>query len=463
MKIVVCVRKGRNGEISPFEASAYEAALRQPDAEVILLSMGPESAADYIHSLTRLGAKKAVLLSDRCFAGSDTLVTAYVLSLAINKIKPDYVFCGRQTLEGDTGQTGPMLASLCGYNTVTEVMGLEFLSGKMVCKTRCEGEVTAEIPALITMERFAELRLPKLFSKLGEVEIWNSETIGADPELCGLRGSPTRVIESFENKSGKRKCIFKDPSELKGVIEQVLSTQKDRVVEKVLSENKLSRVWIVGERPYGFAKMVSDDIKVVPIEDPSVMAEKIAEEKPSVVLWSTDSRSKRTASAVAAILKLGLCADCTSLETDGKDLFMYRPALSGSVIAKIKSLTSPVMATVRTEENTKEQIVVAAGYGAKDDVDTVTKFAESIGAGIASSRRIVDNGLMSYDTQIGLTGKIISPKLYIAVGISGAVQHLVGMQNSGVIIAINTDKKAKIFEYADYGFIMEADKLKNMF
>ncbi|MBR6682334.1 MAG: hypothetical protein IKL40_05060, partial [Clostridia bacterium] len=260
MKIVVCVRRGRNGEISPFEASAYEAALRQKDAEVILVSMGPDSSAEYLRSLTRLGAKKAILLSDKYFAGSDTLVTAYVLSLAMNMIKPDFIFCGRQTLEGDTGQTGPMLSSLCGYNAVTESMGVEVTENEAVCQTRFEGEVRVFSPALITFERFAELRLPGLFSKVGELEIWNAEKIGADVSLCGLKGSPTRVLESFENQSGKRKCVFKEPSELKEVINDVISSQQEKVQKETVNGEKMSKVWIVGEKPIGFAKLVSEDI-----------------------------------------------------------------------------------------------------------------------------------------------------------------------------------------------------------
>ena len=93
-----------------FDASAYEAALRIGNAEVILLSMGPRSDGDFLLRLTRLGAKRGILLSDKIFAGADTLATAYTLSLAINKIDPELVFCGRQTLVGDTGQTGPMLS-----------------------------------------------------------------------------------------------------------------------------------------------------------------------------------------------------------------------------------------------------------------------------------------------------------------------------------------------------------------
>ena len=102
MKIVVCIRQGLDGEISPFDASAYEAALRFNDAEVVLLSMASLSSKDFLLNLTRLGAKKAVLLNDKAFAGADTLATAYTLSLAIKKLAPEIVICGRQTLIGDT-------------------------------------------------------------------------------------------------------------------------------------------------------------------------------------------------------------------------------------------------------------------------------------------------------------------------------------------------------------------------
>jgi electron transfer flavoprotein alpha subunit len=295
---------------------------------------------------------------------------------------------------------------------------------------------------------------------MGEFEIWNAETIGVDPALCGLKGSPTRVLETFENQSGKRKCRFLTKDMLLPTIEAVLKEEKK---DKSLSERsaeKIDRVWIVGEKPMGFAKSVSDDITVIPMTNEDDIAERIEKERPNAVLWATDPQSKRLAGRVAARLSLGLCADCTSLETDGQTLFMIRPALSGKVIAKIKSLTLPTMCTVRTEENTKERVVVSLGFGAKGALEKARKFAEKIGADIGSSRKLVDQGLVKYDTQVGLTGKIIAPELYIAIGISGAVQHIVGMQNSGKIIAINPDKNAPIFEYADYGFLMNAEDIE---
>ena len=221
----------------------------------------------------------------------------------------------------------------------------------------------------------------------------------------------------------------------------------------------MKKVWIVGEKPMDFAKSISDDITVIPVTNEDDIADRIEKERPNAVLWAADPQSKRLAGRVAARLSLGLCADCTSLETDGQTLFMIRPALSGKVIAKIKSLTVPAMCTVRTEENTKEKVVVSMGFGAKGAIEKVRMFAERIGADVGSSRKLVDHGLIKYDTQIGLTGKMIAPELYIAIGISGAVQHIVGMQNSGKIIAINPDKDAPIFEYADYGFLMSADEI----
>ena len=131
MRIVVCVRQGLDGEINPFDACAYEEALRVPNAEVILLSMGPESAKDFLLRLTRLGAKKAILLSDKAFAGADTIATAYTLSLSVKKLSPDLVFCGRQTLIGDTAQTGPMLSVYADMSLITNVM--EIKTGDNTC------------------------------------------------------------------------------------------------------------------------------------------------------------------------------------------------------------------------------------------------------------------------------------------------------------------------------------------
>ena len=122
MKIVVCVKQTVQGDINPFDACAYEAALQIPDAEVVLLSMGPEKTRDFLLGLTRLGAKKAYLLCDRAFAGADTLATSYALSMAVKRLEPDLVICGRQTIDGDTGQTGPSLSVQAGLSLVTNVM-----------------------------------------------------------------------------------------------------------------------------------------------------------------------------------------------------------------------------------------------------------------------------------------------------------------------------------------------------
>lgn len=455
MKILVCIRQGLDGEINPFDACAYEEALRVKNAEVILLSMGPLSAKDFLLRLTRLGAKKAILLSDKAFAGADTLATAYTLSLAVKRINPDLIFCGRQTLVGDTAQTGPMLSVLAQTQLITNVMSIDEIGETVTCTTRDNGAETVTLPALLTIERINNLRLPSIMSKLGEVEVWAAEDIGADKEKCGLAGSPTRVVKTFENESGKRKCKFITANELPQVIAEALKKQNEDIVKTQLSSQKLSKVFIVGEGPRSFAETVSDDTTVLPLTNAEDLAQKITELEPNAVLWGSDSLSKKVSAQVGAMLNLGLCADCTLLETDGEELYMYRPALSGSVIAKIVSCTKPAMATVRTTQNASD-VVVAAGYGARDFLDLVKAFADKIGADMATTRKAVDNDILPYNMQVGLTGKTVSPPVYIAVGVSGAVHHIAGMQRAGTVIAINPDKDAPIFDYADYGILGDA-------
>ncbi len=454
MKIVVCIRQGLDGEINPFDACAYEAALRIEGAEVTVLSMAAATARDFLLGLTRLGAKKAILLSDKAFAGADTLATAYTLSLAIKKLSPDLVFCGRQTLVGDTAQTGAMLSVLIGYNLITNVMGIESADEKkIVCQTREEGIAEKTFPALITVERINELRLPRLRSKLGEIEIWDAAAIGADVSRCGLVGSPTGVGNTFENESGKRKCKFIPLSELETAVREGLKKREESIEVESFSEQKLEKVCIIGEAPRSFAKTVSDNIIKLDLKEIALLAQEIKTISPNAVIWGSDTKSKRISAEVAAMLGLGLCADCTSLECRDGELFMYRPALSGSIIAKIRSTTSPAMATVRTESREQKDVIIALGYGACNSQKKVMALANNLGAEVFATRKAVDNGYMPYSTQVGLTGKTVSPPVYIAIGVSGAVHHIVGMQRSGTVIAINPDKDAPIFEYADFGII----------
>ena len=112
------------------------------------------------------------------------------------------------------------------------------------------------------------------------------------------------------------------------------------------------------------------------------------------------------------------------------------------------------MATVRTKVKS-EDIVVSGGKGVADKFDEIKKLAEKLGAEVGASRGLVDMNVASYDMQIGLTGKTVSPRIYIAAGISGAVHHTCAIEGADTVIAINPDKNARIFEYADYGVLEE--------
>ncbi len=459
MRILVCIRQGLDGEINPFDACAYEEALKIKNAEVILISMGPEKTKDFLLNLTRLGAKKAILLSDKVFAGADTIATAYTLSLAVKLIKPDLIFCGRQTLVGDTAQTGPMLSVYSNYSLISNVMNIEQVTnGSITCTTRNFGEKTVNFPTLLTIERINNLRLPSIFSKISEVEVWDSNKINADASKCGLEGSPTRVLKTFENNSGKRKCTFISLLELNNIIENNIDNKINIVDDNENASVKLSKVCIIGSEPSDFAKSISDDYITFQNNDVDKVVDFITKNELNAVLFASDDESKELAAKVAAKLDLGLCADCTKLETDGEQLIMYRPALSGSIVAKIISKTKPALATVRTKTDSSN-IVVAAGWGSKDNLEKIKEFANSINASLVATRKMVDNDYLPYSMQVGLTGKTIAPKIYIAIGVSGAIHHIVGMQRSDIIIAINSDKDAPIFDYADYGIIADINEI----
>ena len=225
----------------------------------------------------------------------------------------------------------------------------------------------------------------------------------------------------------------------------------------------------------------------------------INEIKPEIVLIGATTQGRDLAPRISSSLHTGLTADCTGLDINEKgQLAATRPTFGGKLMATILCKTMPQMATVRPKvfkpapenivKDTKfiyikpdidnietkvkfvefvkglntaineldsAEIIVAGGKGMKNEAgfELLKNFAESIGACVAASRGAVEMGLAPADIQIGQTGKTVTPKLYIACGISGAIQHIVGMQDSDKIIAINTDEKAPIFDLCDCCYI----------
>ena len=229
------------------------------------------------------------------------------------------------------------------------------------------------------------------------------------------------------------------------------------------------------------------------------LAELIQARKPEIVLCGATALGRSFFPRVAAQVHTGLTADCTELAIDPESnyLLQTRPAFGGNIMATILCPDHrPQMATVRPKVMRKQkplaqpkgeivdlslpggvsalsrvvdsieetsqsallaeaEIIVAAGRGIQDpkNLGLIQDLAGLLGGAVGATRGVVDNGWLPYAHQVGQTGRTVAPKLYVAVGVSGAVQHLVGMQSSQVIVAINSDPQASIFDVATYGLV----------
>ncbi|MBI5574287.1 MAG: 4Fe-4S binding protein [Elusimicrobia bacterium] len=234
-------------------------------------------------------------------------------------------------------------------------------------------------------------------------------------------------------------------------------------------------------------------------DDPycELLSQLIREEKPEIILMGATNIGRSFASRVAAKIHTGLTADCTGLdiETETRNLMQTRPAFGGNIMATILTKNHrPQMATVRhkvfkkTEKNPNKKgeiikkifdrtkiknrtkylqfvadvsqkvnlaeadIIVSGGrgLGKSEGFLLIEEFAKSIGGAVGASRATVDAGWIAYSHQVGQTGRTVAPKLYIACGISGQIQHLVGMQSSDIIVAINKDPECPMMKIATY-------------
>ena len=247
------------------------------------------------------------------------------------------------------------------------------------------------------------------------------------------------------------------------------------------------------------------------------LASVINEYKPEIMLVGATAIGRDLGPTVSARVKTGLTADCTSLEigdfplvaTPGKEqkhnqLLMTRPAFGGNTIATIACPDHrPQMATVRpgvmqkiapitgakanvvefnpgftpnnryveilnivkavkTTANIMDAKILVSGgrgVGSKENFKLLEDLAEVLGGTVSCSRAVVENGWLPVDLQVGQTGKTVRPQIYFAIGISGAIQHVAGMEDSDLIIAINKDEDAPIFDVADYGLVGDLNKI----
>ena len=370
----------------------------------------------------------------------------------------------------------------------TEVTGLQSLEATRLGRVLDAPTVDANVAELVRI----------LMDEHGLFDRWR---VREQPTFAEIANAPARTAARevwvlAEDLDGElRPVVF----ELLGKAQQLARALSSRVTAVLLGGD--SQRYVPTLAAYGADRvLVGDDTRFVPFVaevHAEVLSAAIRAHAPGVVLFPATCRGRDLAPRVAARLALGLTGDCIDIGLDAQGrLLQYKTAFGGSIVAPIVSRTVPEMATVRpgmltrpvpdtarptvvqrlaleaaaapavqviahgsgaataTELDTAEVVVgVGIGLGSAANVAVIHPLTQVLNAAVCTTRDVTDKGWLPKQYQVGLTGRAIAPKLYIAIGIRGAFEHMVGVRRAGVIVGINKNPKALVFKGADYGIV----------
>ncbi len=567
------VREGVTLTLNSFDRRAVVEALRlrgELGGSVTVITMGPPQARDALVECLGIGADRAIHLTDRAFAGADTLATSRTLAMALRKLQPDLVLCGKFSVDAETGQVPPEIAEFLDLPQVTAIRKIrpgDEPNTLWVERETDEGyeHWQVSLPAVLSVTEW--IILPRraspedMAAAAGKpLEEWHAGDLESDPSVFGSTGSPTTVA-GFRTGQLEREGIVvsgEDPEAaaqqavdylvreglFQGQAKQARTSGRRR---PAFTGNRDHAVWVVAEiangrlRPVthellGKAQQLATELRTevaaLLLGGPDVVAQvgelgaygadtvyladddrlthyeteryaaivgaAIRRFQPFAVLIPSTPDGRDLAPRVAARLQVGLTGDCVGLELDDDGrLVQLKPAFGGNIVVPIYSSTMPQMATVRAgmldpveaDWSVSPQIVslsvpsdveprarllqavadpdmhaldleeaavivsVGMGVGGPENIPVVRELAAVLDAPISSSLRAVGAQWLPYQLQIGLTGKAVAPRFYIAVGVSGAANHLMGVKRAQHIIAINSNPEAPIFKACNFGIV----------
>lgn len=535
------VRENVPLSMNSFDRKAVEEAVRMKEKlgwETAVATMGPPQAKEILNDSLGMGIDEAYLITDRNFAGSDTLATAKILSSLVRKLKPDLVLTGKYSLDGETAQVPPEIAVFSGYAFKSSISKIEMGEKERTLRVEHENERGSEVytiplPAVLSVsEKINRARAVKpdepdrteLVKELNSLDLGlaikgseysptvvtgtSSMESTRNVEMIPLDESTYRkvyeIIKQHRARGGHHeKLSLREPDEKAPIIlgvaldEPSLGEEVSTKISQLAEAHSLMAV-VFGNIDPSQAKLVGheyyyyDTHSVEAFTD--ALTDFIKEKKPRYVVFPSTVKGREAAGTIAARLEAGLTADCVDLEIRDTRLIQYKPAFGGGIIAEIYSRTEPQMTTVRpgmftsilpekpprvfdveytprTMYEKHEEIQVPSqyvplgsrdvvlGFGRgvkkKEEVNDLLRLANLLNASLGATRPLVDMNFIPRQQQIGLTGVSISPGVYLALGISGQANHVVGIRYARKVISVNSDANAPMFGFSDYGIVAD--------